>query len=60
MIVFQDTNALCFKAIPSFVGCTINNKIDFNFMSVKRIPKESVGTIVDLKTKYGIKHSIVN
>jgi len=48
MVFIQDTNSLVFKALPSFLGVSIQNEFSMNYMTVPRKPKEALGGIVKL------------
>lgn len=48
LIFLQDTNAQAFNALAAFLGVTIQNQIEFNFMAVRRFPKETTGAIAKL------------
>ena len=47
-VFFQDTNPLIFKALPHFLGVSIQRDFDMNSLTVVRKPGEAVGAICKL------------
>lgn len=51
MIIFQDTNPLIFRALPSVLAVSKTKDLEFNSITVPRKPKEAVGAICKLTHK---------
>lgn len=55
IVLFQDTNALVFHAIPAALGVSLSNSLEVNSVSVARKPGESMGSICQLRHENGTK-----
>jgi UDP-sugar pyrophosphorylase len=53
VLFFQDTNALVFKVLPSFLGVSVLNNFHMIFLTLMRMPKEALGGIVKLVNDAG-------
>jgi UDP-sugar pyrophosphorylase len=60
MFVFQDTNALAMKCIPSILGVSASEDYEMNSVCVPRTPGEAMGAICKLVNEKSGKELVIN
>ena len=53
VFIFQDTNPLSFRALPSVLGVSKSRGFELNSITVPRKPGEAIGAICELKKENG-------
>jgi UDP-sugar pyrophosphorylase len=53
LFIFQDTNPLSFRALPSVLGVSKTRGFELNSITVPRKPGEAIGAICELKKQNG-------
>ena len=51
ILFFQDTNALTFKSLPSFLGVSVSEQFIVNTLTIPRRPGDAMGSICSLTSK---------
>jgi len=51
MFVFNDTNPLVFRMLPSVVGASVKHNLAMNSITIPRVPGEAIGAICKIENK---------